>query len=198
MSHMDCLSRFFSLNAQLKVHVVNNIKKVILFFFFYYFFQMYLQKEAHWNVCGSRPAWCLRPHCISLLFVHDDEQALPSNIMFVCILSDTQQSLRPVCLFVLLCLCGCLFCSSLRLNSQSSRDKMPAPRLAPRLSWNNLGRHVTQGGGGSLHTANTPQALWHLLIASTAKQTSFLPASKENNAQHLINIRPARLDNTFS
>lgn len=39
---------------------------------------------------------------IAFQFVHDNEQALPSNIMFVCILSDTQQSLRPACLFVCL------------------------------------------------------------------------------------------------
>ncbi len=43
------------------------------------------------------------------------------------------------------CLFGYLFCSSLRLNSQSSRDKVPAPRLAPHVSWNNLARHVLLG-----------------------------------------------------
>lgn len=44
-----------------------------------------------------------------------------------------------------LCLFGYLFCSSLRLNSQSSRDKVPAPRLAPHVFWNKLVRHVLLG-----------------------------------------------------
>lgn len=55
-----------------------------------------------------------------------------TSCLFVSCPTLSKACVLSVSLFV--CLCGCLFCSSLRLNSQSSRDKMPAPRLAPRLS----------------------------------------------------------------
>lgn len=61
-----------------------------------------------------------------------------------------------VCLFV--CLFGYLFCSSLRPNSQSNQDKVPAPRLALHVSRNNLARHVLPGA----HPLNP--GLTHLFI----------------------------------
>lgn len=69
-----------------------------------------------------------------------------------------------------LCLFGYLFCSSLRLNSQSSRDKVPAPRLAPHVSWNNLVRHVLLGP----HLLNP--GLAHLFIEPSPHPSTLSPA----------------------
>lgn len=69
-------------------------------------------------------------------------QALPSNIMFIFYF---YFSLKFLAMPATLCLFGYLFCSSLRLNSQSSPDKVPASRLAPHVSWNNLARPVLLG-----------------------------------------------------
>lgn len=112
--------------------------------------------EATRHMCDSRPCARSRNVCLS------NDQTVPSNIMSVCLL---------VCLFVFLffappetkqclqsCLFGYLFCSSLRLNSQGSRDKVPAPRLAPHVSWNNLAWHVLLGA----HPLNP--VLTHLFI----------------------------------
>lgn len=100
------------------------------------------------------------------MFAFHHDQTVPSNMSIACLF---------ICLFVFflyiyfappkrlnnacnLCLFGYLFCSSLRLNSQSSRDKVPAPRLAPQVSWNNLAWHVLLGA----HPLNP--VLTHLFI----------------------------------
>ena len=72
------------------------------------------------------------------MFACRNDHALTSNIMFIF-------SLSWLNIARILCLFGYLFCSSPRLNSQSSRDKVPAPRLAPHVSWNNLARHFAGG-----------------------------------------------------
>ena len=89
--------------------------------------------EATEDMCDSRTpdcvCVCVFPFCFPGTFACQNDQLLPSNIMFILFCcSQRLNNARNLCLF------GYLFCSSLRLNSQSSRDKVPAPRLAPHVS----------------------------------------------------------------
>lgn len=104
--------------------------------------------------------WLQTPDCVSVC-VCLSKQAVPSNNMFYfcffvpfVFLTTT----KPCLQFLFVSFFGYLFCSSLRLNSQSSRDKVPAPRLAPHVSWNNLDRRVLLGA----HPLNP--GLTHLFI----------------------------------